>query len=172
MRGIPTEKHRCCPPVLTSIGRTPTSSSSPSLLLLIHLLFFLYSLLSPLAVCPVIHAAMQSSLLCRQNCRDSHLPFPFLVLTIHLTMSCGAELASSLLSACCRTHLLRTYALTLLITCLHVHINWFFLCLISTPPSLSFCLSFSVVITLQMSWRLQVCCQQKLGFHINPPTGF
>lgn len=55
-------------------GHTPSSSTSPT-----------SSPLSPL-VCPVIHAAMQSSLLCSQNCRDPHIRFPFLFLTIQVIM--------------------------------------------------------------------------------------
>lgn len=78
---------------------------------------------------------MQSSVLCRQNCRNSHLPFPFLVHSIHLP-PCHCRLQ----------HLLRACALTLLvITCcnyLHVYICVCILCLISTSPSLSSILSF------------------------------
>ncbi len=115
--------------------------SRPSLLLF-HLLFFLLSVLLF-----VLHAAMQSSLLCRQNCRDSHLPFLFLVLSIHLPVSSGAERASSVPSAHCRTRLLWACALTLLIpdcVCMcacTVYVR--VLCLIPTQLTLPFSPSLS-----------------------------
>ncbi len=115
---------------------------------------------SPLFFSPVTHAAMQSSLLCRQNCRDSHLPFLFLVISIHLPMSSGAEPASSVLSARCRTQrLLRACTLTLLITCLcvcvcaRVHI-----CVCSLPhlhTTLPFFLSFFLCLSLWLCRSLE-----------------
>lgn len=74
----------------------PPPLSSAFSLNLLHL-----STNSPLfpPVHPVTRAAAQSSLLCRQNCKDSHLPFLFLVLSIHLPVSAEAEPASMVLSA-------------------------------------------------------------------------
>lgn len=68
----------------------PTFSSSLSFLLLV------FGPLFPL-VCPIIHAAMQICLLCRQNCRGALLPVPLLVLSIHLRVSCGADPVSAVL---------------------------------------------------------------------------
>lgn len=114
--------------------------------------------LSP-PVCPVIHAAMQSGLLCRQNCRDSHLPFPFLVLSIHhLPPPCHLELSRPPLqdTLCAHQGLCFDFA-DYLFVCVYIcaFICVCALCLISTPPSLSFflsiCLSSSVALTLQIS---------------------
>lgn len=68
----------------------PTFSSLLSFLLLV------FGPLFPL-VCPIIHAAMQLCLLCRQNCRVALLPVPLLVVSIHLRVSCGADPVSAVL---------------------------------------------------------------------------
>lgn len=108
---------------------------------------------------------MQSSVLCRQNCRNSHLPFPFLVHSIHLP-PCHCRLQ----------HLLRACALTLLvITCcnyLHVYIYVcvFFASSPHPPPCLPSFLSVSLAVTLQISWRLQVRCAHVIS-PISTPSG-
>ena len=105
----------------------PTQNTDTALQRTHFYLFALHHSSSSSTLSFCLSSYMQScgaGLLCRQNCRDSHLPFPFLVLTIHLSMSCGAELASSLLSARCRTqHLFRVCALTFLFVCANMFLR-------------------------------------------------
>ena len=117
-----------------------------------------------------------SSVSCRQNCRNSNLPFPFLVPSIHLPCviwSWAGLLGalSPLQGAAFGQGLHFDFAGDYLLVCVcaYICVCAFFAPSPHHPPFLPSFLSFSLAVTLQISGRLQVCRAHVIS-HISTPS--